>query len=79
MHTAFGFALIGAIVGEYTGATHGIGLLINTAQNSFDAAGIFAGMVISTVLALLAELVLGSVENHLLKWRPPAQNATVAV
>lgn len=79
LHTAFGFALIGAVVGEYTGATHGIGLLINTAQNSFDAAGIFAGMVISTVLALLAELVLGSVENHLLKWRPPAQNATVAV
>lgn len=79
LHTAFGFALIGAIVGEYTGATHGIGLLINTAQNSFDSAGIFAGMVISTVLALLAELVLGFVEKRALKWRPPAQNATFAV
>ena len=37
LHTAFGFALIGAIVGEYTGATKGIGLLISTAQGSFDA------------------------------------------
>lgn len=70
LHTAFGFALIGAIVGEYTGATHGIGLLINTAQSSFDSAGVYAGMLISTVLALTAEIVLGRLEKRLLKWRP---------
>ncbi|NHN55470.1 ABC transporter permease [Calidifontibacter sp. DB0510] len=74
LHTAFGFALIGAIVGEYTGATHGLGLLINTSQNSFNAAGVFAGMVICTVLALTAELFLGALERRLLKWRPPAQS-----
>lgn len=79
LHTAFGFALIGAIVGEYTGASKGLGLLINTAQNSFDAAGIYAGMVISTVLALLAEVLLGFAERHLLRWRPPSQNTVVAV
>lgn len=79
LHTAFGFALIGAIVGEYTGASKGLGLLINTAQNSFDAAGIYAGMVISTVLALLAEVILGFAERHLLRWRPPSQNTVVAV
>lgn len=75
LHTAFGFALIGAIVGEYAGATHGIGLLISTAQASFDSAGIYAGMVISTVLALGAELILGYLEKKLLKWRPPSQAA----
>ncbi len=73
LHTAFGFALIGAIVGEYTGATKGIGLLISTAQGSFDAAGIYAGMLVSTVLALLAEIVLGLAERRLLRWRPPSQ------
>jgi len=80
LHTAFGFALIGAIVGEYTGATKGIGLLISTAQGSFDAAGIYAGMLISTLLALLAEIVLGFAEKRLLRWRPPSASAgTLAI
>ncbi|WP_328328037.1 ABC transporter permease [Kribbella sp. NBC_00382] len=78
LHTAFGFALIGAIVGEYTGATRGLGLLISTAQGSFDAAGIYAGMLITTVLALLAEVVLGLAERRLLRWRPPAQASFAA-
>jgi NitT/TauT family transport system permease protein len=72
LHTAFGFALIGAIVGEYAGAAKGVGLLISTAQGTFDAAGIYAGMILSTVLALLAEVVLGSAERRLLRWRPPS-------
>ena len=72
LHTAFGFALIGAIVGEYAGASQGVGLLISTAQGTFDAAGIYAGMILSTVLALLAELILGTAERRLLRWRPPA-------
>lgn len=79
LHTAFGFALIGAIVGEYTGATHGIGLLINTAQSSFDAAGVYAGMLISTVMALVAELVLGWLEKRLLKWRPTTGQSALQV
>jgi NitT/TauT family transport system permease protein len=72
LHTAFGFALIGAIVGEYAGAAKGIGLLISTAQGTFDAAGIYAGMILSTVLALLAEVILGGAERRLLRWRPPS-------
>jgi NitT/TauT family transport system permease protein len=78
LHTAFGFALIGAIVGEYAGAAKGVGLLISTAQGTFDAAGIYAGMILSTVLALLAELILGGAERRLLRWRPPAQTAASA-
>ena len=72
LHTAFGFALIGAIVGEYAGASKGVGLLISTAQGTFDAAGIYAGMILSTVLALLAEVILGAAERRLLRWRPPS-------
>ena len=78
LHTAFGFALIGAIVGEYAGAAKGVGLLISTAQGTFDAAGIYAGMILSTVLALLAELILGAAERRLLRWRPPTQTTTSA-
>jgi NitT/TauT family transport system permease protein len=72
LHAAFGFALIGAVVGEYAGADKGLGLLIANAQGTFDAAGIYAGMIITTVIALLAEWLLTLLENRLLRWRPPA-------
>ena len=72
LHAAFGFALIGAVVGEYAGADKGLGLLIANAQGTFDAAGIYAGMIITTVIALLAEWLLTLFENRLLRWRPPS-------
>jgi NitT/TauT family transport system permease protein len=70
LHTAFGFALIGAIVGEFTGADRGVGLLIAHSQGTFNAAGIYAAMIISTALALGAELILTRIERRLLSWRP---------
>jgi len=72
LHAAFGFALIGAVVGEYAGADKGLGLLIAQSQGTFDAPGIYAGMIITTVIALLAEWLLTLLENRLLRWRPPA-------
>ncbi|MFD8497370.1 ABC transporter permease [Amycolatopsis sp. NPDC059657] len=79
LHVAFGFALIGAIVGEYTGAKAGLGLLINNAQGTFDSAGIYAGMVIITVIALSAEWGIGQLENRLLRWRPNASANAVQI
>ena len=73
LHAAFGFALIGAVVGEYAGADKGLGLLIANAQGTFDAPGIYAGMIIITVIALLAEWLLTLLEKRLLRWRPPVQ------
>jgi NitT/TauT family transport system permease protein len=79
LHTAFGFALIGAIVGEFTGADKGIGLLIAHSQGTFNSAGIYAGMIISTVLALGAELILTRVESRLLSWRPNASSTGAGI
>ncbi|MFI6218183.1 ABC transporter permease [Nocardia brasiliensis] len=76
LHTAFGFALIGAVVGEYAGASKGLGLLISNAQGTFDSAGIYAGMIIITVIALLAEWAIGYAESRLLKWRPSQANSS---
>lgn len=70
LHISFGFALVGAVVGEFLGARHGIGLLIATAQGSFNAAGVFAAMIVLAVVALAAEYLLTAIENKLLKWRP---------
>ncbi len=70
LHVSFGFALIGAIVGEFLGAKKGMGLLIATAQGTFDANGVFAAMIVVAVVALIAEGFLTLIENRLLVWRP---------
>jgi len=72
MHVAFGFALIGAVVGEVVGADRGMGLLISKSQGNFDAAGIYAGMVVITALALVAEWLITQLEKRLTSWRPPS-------
>ena len=73
LHVAFGFAVIGAIVGEFLGAQKGLGLIISTAQNNFDADGVFAAMLIIGVIALTAEWLIGLMERRLLAWRPQVQ------
>ncbi|HTI26820.1 MAG TPA: ABC transporter permease [Kutzneria sp.] len=70
LHVSFGFALIGAIVGEFLGGTSGLGVLIKNAQGTFDANGVWAAMVIMAVVALIAEWLITRLENRLLRWRP---------
>jgi len=72
LHVSFGFALIGAIVGEYMGAQQGLGLLISQSQNTFNPNGVFAAMFIIAIVALVAEGLITLLEHRLLAWRPPA-------
>jgi NitT/TauT family transport system permease protein len=75
MHISFGFALIGAIVGEFLGARQGLGLLIQQAQGTFNPDGVFAAMVIIAIVALATEFLIGLLEKRLLAWRPPSAAA----
>jgi NitT/TauT family transport system permease protein len=70
LHVSFGFALVGAVVGEFLGSRQGIGLLIATAQGTFNAAGVFAAMIVLAIVALAAESLISLLENRLIKWRP---------
>jgi NitT/TauT family transport system permease protein len=73
LHVSFGFALVGAVVGEFLGAREGVGLLISTAQGAFNANGVFAAMIILAVLALVVETIITLVEDVLVKWKPSPQ------
>jgi NitT/TauT family transport system permease protein len=79
LHTAFGFAIIGALVAEVLGATHGIGLIISQAQGSFDPDTVFACMVITSVFTLLAEYLITLLERSILRWRPPNRSESQAI
>jgi NitT/TauT family transport system permease protein len=73
LHVAFGFSIIGAIVGEFLGAQKGLGLVISSSQNNFNPDGVFAAMLIIGVVALTAEALIAQLEHRLLAWRPPSQ------
>lgn len=70
LHTSVGFAIVGAVVGEYLGSSAGLGYLILQAEGVFDTTGVFAGMVILAAFVLLIDWIVTRVENRLLVWRP---------
>src|SRR5262245_15274180 len=55
LHTSVGFAVVGAVVGEYLGAAAGLGYLIQQAEGIFDVAGVFAGMFVLSVFVLVID------------------------
>jgi NitT/TauT family transport system permease protein len=79
LHTAFGFAIVGALVAEVLGAQKGIGLIISQAQGTFDPNTVFACMAIIAVVTLGAEFFISLLEHSVLKWRPPSRSEAQAV
>ena len=77
LHTSVGFAIIGAVVGEYLGSAAGLGHLIQEAEGTLDTTGVFAGMVILAAFVLAIDWLVTAVERRLLVWRPPAATSQV--
>jgi NitT/TauT family transport system permease protein len=72
LHTSIGFALVGAVVGEYIGASSGIGYVVSHAQGVFDTTGVFAGLILTSIVVLGIDLAIERLERYLLRWRPQA-------
>jgi NitT/TauT family transport system permease protein len=70
LHTSVGFAVVGAVVGEYLGSAAGLGYLIQQAEGIFDVAGVFAGMFILAAFVIAIDGVVTFGERRLLAWRP---------
>jgi len=76
LHTSVGFAVVGAVVGEYLGSAAGLGYLIQQAEGVFDVGGVFAGMFVLAAFVVVIDMVVTLVERRLLAWRPPAETRT---
>jgi NitT/TauT family transport system permease protein len=74
LHTSIGFALVGAVVGEYIGSSRGIGYMVAQAQGVFDTTGVFAGLILTSVIVLLIDMGINRVENYLLRWQPQKEH-----
>jgi NitT/TauT family transport system permease protein len=74
LHTSIGFAVVGAVVGEYLGSASGLGYLIQQAEGMFDIAGVFAGMFVLAAFVIAIDGCVTLIERRLLVWRPTANS-----
>jgi NitT/TauT family transport system permease protein len=75
LRIALPYSLTGAVVGEFISSTEGIGYEINNATATFDTAGVFAGVVLLTVIALILNMILDVVEKRMSRWSPESLRA----
>jgi NitT/TauT family transport system permease protein len=66
------YALIGAIIGELIASNRGIGYLISSAASAYDTAGVFAALIVLTVLAMLLNAIVDEIDRRLSKWKVDA-------
>jgi NitT/TauT family transport system permease protein len=64
-----GFALIGAIVGEFMSSSEGLGHAIFKAGSLYIIPKVFAALVATIALALLLTFAVGRIERLLMPWR----------
>lgn len=69
LRTSVGFALVGAVVGEYMGSSKGVGHLIQFAEGMFDATGVFAGLTVLSLMVLVLNVVLERMEARFTSWQ----------
>lgn len=68
LKVAVGFAFTGACVGEFVAATHGLGYLLSFAQSTYNAALMFALILLILVVVMLIFAIAGRLERYLLRW-----------
>ena len=68
LKVAVGFAFTGACVGEFVAASRGLGYLLSFAQSTYNAALMFALIILILVVVLAIFWVAGRLERRLLRW-----------
>lgn len=65
-----GAAVLGAIVGEYLGATAGLGYVIQMAGGYYNITRVIACVIILMIIMFILNAVVSWIDRKVLKWRP---------
>lgn len=71
LEASIGLAMVGAVVGEYLGATGGLGYVIAQAEGQLDTTSMFAGMTLLAAIVLAIAAAVRRAEKYLLRWQQP--------
>src|SRR5262249_5522461 len=69
LRLGLGHALIGIVVGEMYGATHGIGHVISVAGARFQTDKVMVGIIIIALAGMLLTAALRAIERRFERWR----------
>jgi NitT/TauT family transport system permease protein len=64
-----GLSLVGAVVGELIGANRGLGWYVLRAGGQLDTTGVFTGLLLLMLTAMIANQIIFLIERRLLHWR----------
>jgi ABC-type nitrate/sulfonate/bicarbonate transport system permease component len=70
LRLGLGHALVGIVVGEMYGATHGLGFLIATAGARFQTDKVMVGIIIIAAAGVAMTELLRLIERRFERWRP---------
>lgn len=61
--------MVGAIIGEYIGASSGLGWMVTYASSFFQIKRVMSCIFVLMVVGMIVTWILEKVENYLLRWR----------
>jgi NitT/TauT family transport system permease protein len=70
LRIAASMSVIGAVVGEWIGATQGIGAMIIQATYNFDSALLYAAITMSACLSGCFFMMIVALERMIIRWQP---------
>lgn len=73
------FSIIGAVLGEYIASNRGLGWYILYSTNSFDASGLWAGIIFLVTITWLLGQIVNIIQARVLRWQPPRRGRSVTV
>jgi len=62
------YAVIGAIFGEYVGATEGLGIWMKLSQTSFRTDLVFGAILLTALVSIALYLAVGVMERIAVPW-----------
>jgi sulfonate transport system permease protein len=69
------YSVLGLVAAETVNANQGLGFLVTQAQTYLQTNQVFVGLVIYSILGLLADQIVRVLERVLLRWRPSYEAA----
>lgn len=74
LNTAIVLSVIGAIVGEFVGSKSGLGYLILQLNYAMDLAGVFAVLILLSIMGVALHLFLGWLHKRVVYWADVERN-----
>jgi NitT/TauT family transport system permease protein len=69
VHIAIPYALIGAVIAELIASNRGLGYLIDSSATSFNTAGVFAALLVLTLIGSMLNAVVNFIDHKTSRWK----------